>query len=41
MEFANQAAYDGYNTHPDHVRFVQEIWIPEIAAFTEIDYVKV
>jgi hypothetical protein len=22
MEFADQAAYDGYNEHPDHVRFV-------------------
>jgi quinol monooxygenase YgiN len=41
MEFTNQAAYDGYNTHPDHVAFVQKIWIPEVAAFTEIDYVKV
>jgi heme-degrading monooxygenase HmoA len=39
MEFANQAAYDGYNTHPDHVAFVQSRWVPEVAAFTEIDYV--
>ena len=39
MEFANQAAYDGYNLHPDHVAFVQGRWIPEVAAFTEIDYV--
>ena len=38
MEFAGQAAYDGYNIHPDHVAFVQTRWIPEIAAFTEIDY---
>jgi heme-degrading monooxygenase HmoA len=39
MEFANQAAYDGYNTHPDHVAFVKSRWVPEVAAFTEIDYV--
>ena len=39
MEFADQAAYDGYNIHPDHVTFVQTRWIPEVAAFTEIDYV--
>ena len=39
MEFADQAAYDGYNVHPDHVAFVQGRWIPEVAAFTEIDYV--
>jgi hypothetical protein len=39
MEFADQAAYDGYDRHPDHVRFVQERWIPEVEAFLEIDYV--
>ena len=39
MEFADQSAYDGYNFHPDHVAFVQECWMPEVAAFTEIDYV--
>jgi hypothetical protein len=38
MEFANQAAYDGYNTHPDHVRFVEERWLKEVADFLEIDY---
>jgi Stress responsive A/B Barrel Domain len=39
MEFADQTAYDGYNLHPDHVAFVEGRWIPEVAAFTEIDYV--
>lgn len=39
MEFADQAAYDGYNNHPDHVAFVQGRWIPEVAEFLEIDYV--
>jgi hypothetical protein len=39
MEFADQAAYSGYNEHPDHVAFVRDRWIPEIAAFLEIDYV--
>ncbi|MBG1233163.1 Dabb family protein [Aestuariivirga litoralis] len=39
MEFKDQAAYTGYNDHPDHVAFVQTRWIPEVAAFTEIDYV--
>ena len=38
MEFANQAAYDGYNTHSDHVRFVEERWLKEVADFLEIDY---
>ena len=39
MEFADQAAYDGYNVHPAHVRFVQEWWIPEVESFLEADYI--
>jgi len=38
MEFADRAAYESYNEHPDHVRFVQERWLPEVADFLEIDY---
>jgi hypothetical protein len=38
MEFADRAAYEGYNAHPDHVRFVQERWIPEVSDFLEVDY---
>jgi hypothetical protein len=38
MEFADPAAYEGYNEHPDHVRFVQERWLHEVADFLEIDY---
>jgi hypothetical protein len=38
MEFANRAAYDGYNEHPDHVRFVQDRWLPEVGDFLELDY---
>ena len=38
MEFADRAAYEGYNAHPDHVRFVEERWLPEVAEFLEIDY---
>ena len=38
MEFADDAAYVSYNEHPDHVRFVQERWLPEVADFLEIDY---
>jgi hypothetical protein len=37
MEFKDQAAYDSYNEHPEHVRFVQERWVPEVAAFLEVD----
>lgn len=38
MEFADQAAYQGYNDHPDHMRFVNERWVPEVEEFLEIDY---
>jgi Stress responsive A/B Barrel Domain len=41
MEFVDQAAYDFYTTHPDHVSFVKGRWIPEVAAFMEIDYVVI
>jgi heme-degrading monooxygenase HmoA len=40
MEFADRAAYEGYNEHPDHVRFVQERWLAEVADFLEIDYAE-
>jgi hypothetical protein len=38
MEFADPAAYTAYNEHPDHVQFVQERWLPEVADFLEVDY---
>lgn len=38
MEFADRAAYDGYNGHPDHVAFVEDRWLKEVADFLEIDY---
>ncbi len=39
MEFSDQAAYDGYNNHPEHVRFVQDVWMKEVADFQEIDHI--
>jgi hypothetical protein len=38
MEFADRAAYESYNAHPDHVRFVEERWDAEVLDFLEIDY---
>lgn len=38
MEFADQAAYDGYNKHPKHVAFVKDRWEREVSKFLEIDY---
>jgi len=38
MEFADAAAYESYNGHPDHVRFVEDRWAHEVEDFLEIDY---
>jgi hypothetical protein len=38
MEFADQAAYDAYSAHPDHVSFVEGRWVPEVTDFLETDY---
>ncbi len=38
MEFAGSAAYEAYNRHPEHVRFVEERWAAEVEDFLEIDY---
>ena len=39
MEFATQEDYQTYNDHTDHVQYVQNRWVPEVADFMEIDYV--
>jgi Stress responsive A/B Barrel Domain len=41
MEFADDKAYENYNNHPTHVKFVNERWIPEVVQFMEIDYVLI
>ncbi|HEY1083815.1 MAG TPA: Dabb family protein [Prosthecobacter sp.] len=38
MRFETQAAYDAYSAHPEHVAFVQNRWIPEVASFLEADF---
>ncbi|HEX5336590.1 MAG TPA: Dabb family protein, partial [Propionicimonas sp.] len=40
MVFADQAAYDAYNAHPDHVGFVADRWVPEVVAFQEFDFTR-
>jgi hypothetical protein len=40
MEFADQAAYTAYDTHPVHVAFVRDRWKMEVSDFMEIDYVR-
>lgn len=39
MRFEGQADYDAYNDHPEHVAFVTDVWIPNVAEFLELDYV--
>lgn len=39
MEFADEAAYAFYSSHPDHTAFVQTRWIPEVTEFMELDYI--
>ena len=38
MNFKNQEDYTFYNNHPDHVSFVENVWIPNVESFQEIDY---
>lgn len=38
MEFQNMIDYEAYNNHPDHIEFVNKMWIPEVIDFIEIDY---
>jgi Stress responsive A/B Barrel Domain len=37
MTFADQAAYDAYDAHPDHRGFVATRWADEVAEFAELD----
>lgn len=39
MEFADSAAYDGYNLHPAHITFVKDVWLRDVDEFQEIDLV--
>jgi hypothetical protein len=41
MEFADQAAYDGYNAHPVHRGFVETVWLPTVTSFVESDFLLV
>lgn len=40
MVFTEQKLYDEYSSHPDHVRFIEEFWLKDVADFLEIDYEK-
>ena len=38
MEFDDQKTYDEYSNHADHVQFINDFWIKDVADFLEIDY---
>ena len=38
MEFEDMDNYQAYNNHPEHVSFVQTMWIPQVSDYIEIDY---
>ena len=38
MEFENTAAYKAYKDHPKHISFVEDVWIPQVIDYIEIDY---
>lgn len=41
MMFENEADYEAYNVHPQHVDFVENRWKKEVEQFLEIDYNEV
>ena len=38
MEFDSMEAYEVYNQHPDHIKFVETFWAKYVEKFLEIDY---
>ncbi|MGI3781653.1 MAG: Dabb family protein [Janthinobacterium lividum] len=39
MVFVDAAAYAAYDAHPAHTGFVASRWVPEVAEFSEYDFV--
>ncbi len=40
MYFSSQQSYDAYISNPEHGDFLQNVWLPQVAEFMEIDYVE-
>jgi len=40
MDFADQESYDDYNNHAEHLAFVNDVWLPNVADFLELDYLR-
>jgi hypothetical protein len=41
MEFKNQKAYEEYSNHPDHIKYVKNIWLNEVEDFLETDFTEI
>lgn len=40
MHFSDRETYDRYNNHAKHLAFVNDVWLPNVADFVELDYVR-
>ncbi|WP_108822271.1 Dabb family protein [Dysgonomonas sp. Marseille-P4361] len=40
MLFEDEKAYEAYNSHPEHVKFVKERWETEVIDFLEADFIN-
>lgn len=40
MYFDSEQTYAQYNEHPDHMSFVNNVWLQEVEEFLEIDYIE-
>ncbi len=40
MWFADADAYASYDAHPTHRAFVDQVWLPQVEDFLELDYVR-
>lgn len=40
MYFSSEQTYQAYNEHPEHVQFVNDIWLVQVAEFLELDYTE-
>ena len=41
MEFKDQKAYEGYSNHPEHLKYVKNIWLNEVEDFLETDFAEI
>jgi len=40
MWFDDAAGHAAYDANPSHIDYVQNIWLPNVAEFVELDYIR-